>query len=127
MNKNKSNEEILTNFFKILDEVSQNELNSEQKQICKQILEFSAEKNLDLQSIFGFLLQRVKVGFTFDETPIADSKTIAILEKDENFSFENENNFPKNHLIIGENYDALKNLLAIEREREREKIATKMQ
>ncbi|VEU62288.1 C-terminal truncated Type III restriction-modification system: methylase [Mesomycoplasma dispar] len=116
----KNESKNLENLLKILDEISVNELNSEQKQICKQLLKLSAEKNLDLQAVFGFLLQRVKVGFTFDQAPISDSSTVGILEKDESLSFEGENNFPKNHLIIGENFDALQNLLAIERERERE-------
>ncbi|MXR11235.1 site-specific DNA-methyltransferase, partial [Mycoplasma hyopneumoniae] len=54
--------------------------------------------------------------------PESDTNTVAILEKDENLSFKfNENNSNQNTLIIGENYDGLKNLLVIERERERER------
>ena len=69
------------------------------------------------------LIQRIKIGFTFDVAPTyqkEDEQSVALLKKDENRSFKNYENTSniENTLIIGENYDALKNLLVIERERE---------
>ncbi len=101
-----------------LDEISSKELNSDQKNLAIQILEkFEPSK---LEYVFQFISQRIKTGFRFDSAPESDTNTVAILEKDENLSFKfNENNQNPNTLIIGENYDGLKNLLVIERERGR--------
>ncbi|ASU14588.1 type III restriction endonuclease subunit M [Mesomycoplasma hyopneumoniae] len=103
-----------------LDEISSKELNSDQKNLAIQILEkFEPSK---LEYVFQFISQRIKTGFRFDSAPESDTNTVAILEKDENLSFKfNENNSNQNTLIIGENYDGLKNLLVIEREGERER------
>ncbi|WP_348602503.1 type III restriction endonuclease subunit M [Mesomycoplasma hyopneumoniae] len=97
-----------------LDEISSKELNSDQKNLAIQILEkFEPSK---LEYVFQFISQRIKTGFRFDSAPESDTNTVAILEKDENLSFKfNENNSNQNTLIIGENYDGLKNLLVIER------------
>ncbi|OWG14023.1 type III restriction endonuclease subunit M [Mesomycoplasma hyopneumoniae] len=103
-----------------LDEISSKELNSEQKQLAYKILEKFPDK--ELEYVYQFVVQRIKTGFRFDSAPESDTNTVAILEKDENLSFKsNENNQNQNTLIIGENYDALKNLLVLERERERER------
>ncbi|WP_044889040.1 hypothetical protein [Mesomycoplasma hyopneumoniae] len=103
-----------------LDEISSKELNSDQKQLAYKILEKFPDK--ELEYVYQFVVQRIKTGFRFDSAPESDTNTVAILEKDENLSFKsNENNQNQNTLIIGENYDALKNLLVLERERERER------
>ncbi|WP_406823094.1 DNA methyltransferase [Mesomycoplasma hyopneumoniae] len=103
-----------------LDEISSKELNSDQKQLAYKILEKFPDK--ELEYVYQFVVQRIKTGFRFDSAPESDTNTVAILEKDENLSFKfNENNQNPNTLIIGENYDGLKNLLVIERERERER------
>ncbi|VEU65402.1 type III restriction endonuclease subunit M [Mesomycoplasma hyopneumoniae] len=103
-----------------LDEISSKELNSEQKQLAYKILEKFPDK--ELEYVYQFVVQRIKTGFRFDSAPESDTNTVAILEKDENLSFKsNENNQNQNTLIIGENYDALKNLLVLERERERDR------
>ncbi|WP_416371738.1 DNA methyltransferase, partial [Mesomycoplasma hyorhinis] len=74
----------------------------------------------DFEQIWRFLKQRVATGFVFDEAPEINNQSIAILEKDEKLSFSSskmKDNL-QNSLIIGENYDVLKNLIGVERERE---------
>lgn len=103
-----------------VDELPSYDFNADQKKLVKKILENTEEK--DLQNVYQFLIQRVKVGFKFDYAPESDSKQVVLLQKDEKLSFKNDtlsNN--QNVLIIGENYDALKNLLVLEKERERER------
>lgn len=106
---------LLENYCKKIDELAPATFNEDQKILAKKILEKADEK--DLQNIFQMLIQRIKIGFTFDVAPTyqkEDEQSVALLKKDENRSFKNY----ENTLIIGENYDALKNLLVIERERE---------
>ncbi|MGZ9796951.1 site-specific DNA-methyltransferase [Mycoplasma sp. 4013] len=103
-----------------IDELSSTEFNQDQKEIAKEIIDNITNPNR-VQYISQFIIQRVKMGFTFDAAPESDSKTIAILRKDDQLSFNFDNKQPKdqNTLIIGENYDALKNLILIERHRQR--------
>ncbi|MGZ9755985.1 hypothetical protein ACXYRP_03595 [Mycoplasma sp. 5912] len=103
-----------------IDELSSTEFNQDQKEIAKEIIDNITNPNR-VQYISQFIIQRVKMGFTFDAAPESDSKTIAILRKDDQLSFNFDNKPPKdqNTLIIGENYDALKNLILIERHRQR--------
>ncbi|WP_435129649.1 site-specific DNA-methyltransferase [Mycoplasma sp. 6243] len=103
-----------------IDELSSTEFNQDQKEIAKEIIDNITNPNR-VQYISQFIIQRVKMGFTFDAAPESDSKTIAILRKDDQLSFNFDNKQPKdqNTLIIGENYDALKNLILIERYRQR--------
>ena len=114
---------LLENYCKKIDELAPATFNEDQKILAKKILEKADEK--DLQNIFQMLIQRIKIGFTFDVAPTyqkEDEQSVALLKKDENRSFKNYENTSniENTLIIGENYDALKNLLVVERERERE-------
>jgi len=116
---------LLENYCKKIDELAPATFNEDQKILAKKILEKADEK--DLQNIFQMLIQRIKIGFTFDVAPTyqkEDEQSVALLKKDENRSFKNYENTSniENTLIIGENYDALKNLLVIERERERERV-----
>ncbi|PZV99820.1 hypothetical protein [Metamycoplasma auris] len=97
-----------------------NELNQDQKDLIKLILDKFDDNDKNLQNIYQFLIKRIKLGFVFDVAPSVDSKQIALLKKDEKLSFGDFIDPNQNYLIIGENYDALKNLLVIERERERE-------
>ncbi|AKF41471.1 hypothetical protein AAW50_03590 [Mycoplasmopsis canis] len=109
---------LLDKFKGLIDEISSKELNQDQKDLAIRILEKFEDK--DLEYVFQFIAQRIKTGFRFDSAPESNSQTIALLEKDDNLSFVlDENKTKENTLIIGENYDALKNLLLIERERER--------
>ena len=112
---------LLENYCNKIDELAPATFNEDQKILAKKILEKADEK--DLQNIFQMLIQRIKIGFTFDVAPTyqkEDEQSVALLKKDENRSFKNYENTSniENTLIIGENYDALKNLLVIERERE---------
>ena len=115
-------ENLLENYCKKIDDLAPATFNEDQKTLAKKILEKADEK--DLQNIFQMLIQRIKIGFTFDVAPTCqkeNEESIALLKKDEQRSFKNYENTSniENTLIIGENYDALKNLLVIERERER--------
>ena len=112
---------LLKDYCKKIDDLAPATFNEDQKILAKKILEKADEK--DLQNIFQMLIQRIKIGFTFDVAPTyqkEDEQSVALLKKDENRSFKNYENTSniENILIIGENYDALKNLLVIERERE---------
>ena len=118
-------ENLLKDYCKKIDDLAPATFNEDQKILAKKILRKADER--DLQNIFQMLIQRIKIGFTFDVAPTCqkeDEESVALLRKDEQRSFKNyENNSNiENTLIISENYDALKNLLVIERERERERV-----
>ena len=115
-------ENLLKDYCKKIDDLAPATFNEDQKILAKKILRKADER--DLQNIFQMLIQRIKIGFTFDVAPTCqkeDEESVALLRKDEQRSFKNYENTSniENTLIIGENYDALKNLLVIERERER--------
>ncbi|VEU70884.1 Putative type III restriction-modification system: methylase [Mesomycoplasma ovipneumoniae] len=111
---------LLEKYKKQIEEISSKELNPDQKNLAIQILEkFEPSK---LEYVFQFISQRIKTGFRFDAAPESDSDQVAILQKNEKLSFVlNKSQSEENTLIIGENYDALKNLVVLERERERER------
>lgn len=116
---------LLKDYCKKIDDLAPATFNEDQKILAKKILRKADER--DLQNIFQMLIQRIKIGFTFDVAPTyqkEDEESVALLKKDEQRSFKNYENTSniENTLIIGENYDALKNLLIIERERERERV-----
>ncbi|MBY7704905.1 hypothetical protein JIY74_32585 [Vibrio harveyi] len=102
---------------KVNDLTLNNELNQDQKDLIISILDKFDEDDINLQNVYQFLIKRVKLGFTFDVAPSVDTEQVAILSKDDKLSFKN-NEKDNNVLIIGENYDALKNLIVVERERE---------
>lgn len=110
----------LKNYIDDIDNLNSFLLNQDQKKLIKEILVNTNNSNKEnLDNVFQLLIQRVKTGFVFDAAPSVDTKQIAILKKQEKLSFTNNLlNTDKNTLIIGENYDALKNLLAIERQKE---------
>ncbi|QKX36950.1 type III restriction endonuclease subunit M [Metamycoplasma hominis] len=110
----------LKNYIDDIDNLNSFLLNQDQKKLIKEILVNTNNSNKEnLDNVFQLLIQRVKTGFVFDVAPSVDAKQIAILKKQEKLSFTNDLlNTNKNTLIIGENYDALKNLLAIERQKE---------
>ncbi|WP_265496322.1 type III restriction endonuclease subunit M [Mycoplasma mycoides] len=105
---------------KIDNLVLNSELNYDQKNLIISILDKFDDNDINLHNVYQFLIKRVKLGFTFDIAPSVDSNQVAILSKDETRSFKNSDK-NNNILIIGENYDALKNLIVAERERERER------
>ncbi|MGX9359238.1 hypothetical protein [Mycoplasma sp. 2575] len=115
---------LLKNYIQKIDDISSKELNTDQKRLAIKILEKFQDDEKQLQYVFQFVAQRIKTGFRFDVAPESDWQTVALLEKDEKLSFVlDENKSKDNTLIIGENYDALKNLIVIERERERAAFA----
>lgn len=81
--------------------------------MCLDILDKATEENID--KIYQFITQRVKTGFVFDIAPEVQHDCIALIEKDKKLSFTTAELGEKltHKLIIGENYDALKNLLAV--------------
>ncbi|MBY7705277.1 hypothetical protein JIY74_34660 [Vibrio harveyi] len=54
-----------------------------------------------------------------DIAPSVDAEQFAILSKDDKLSFKN-NDKDNNILIIGENYDVLKNLIVVENQKDPE-------
>ncbi|WP_232841196.1 type III restriction endonuclease subunit M [Mycoplasma tauri] len=112
----------LEEYKKDIENMSKSLLNTDQKNLIIEILENAKEENLD--NIFQLLIQKVKIGFTFDAAPSVDTTQVALLTKDKKMSFVNDYlKEQNNNLIIGENYDVLKNLIVLERERERERGA----
>ncbi|WP_406617973.1 site-specific DNA-methyltransferase [Mycoplasmopsis lipophila] len=111
----------LNSYLTDIDEMSKSLLNQDQKDLIKNILIHTKKENLD--AVFQLLIQKVKIGFTFDAAPSLNTTSVSSLKKDEKLSFVNNplSKQDQNVLIIGENYDALKNLIVIERERERER------
>lgn len=111
----------LNSYLTDIDEMSKSLLNQDQKDLIKNILIHTKKENLD--AVFQLLIQKVKIGFTFDAAPSLNTTSVSLLKKDEKLSFVNNplSKQDQNVLIIGENYDALKNLIVIERERERER------
>ena len=89
--------------------------NKEQKAIAKKIIENTDEK--DLNAVFSLITQRVKTGFVFDEAPEVNHDCVALVKENKKLNINigalSEMEGKVEHkLIIGENYDALKNLCA---------------
>lgn len=87
--------------------IAKESYNKEQKALATYILDHATEDNID--AIYTFITQRVKLGFTFDAAPEVNHNCVSICKKNDSMSF-GINNTP-HKLIIGENYDVLKNLL----------------
>ncbi|VEU59417.1 type III restriction endonuclease subunit M [Mesomycoplasma neurolyticum] len=97
-------------------------INNDQKELISQVLEKFKDDDFSLEQVYKLLIQRIKLGFRFDAAPEPNHEQISLLAKNKKLSLnEDVLEQRKNHLIIGENYDALKNLLVLERERERER------
>ena len=84
--------------------------NKEQKEIAKKIIKSIDEK--DLGSVYNLITQRVKTGFVFDEAPEINHDAVALVKEDESLRIDGGLDSIEHKLIIGENYDALKNLCA---------------
>jgi len=100
-------------YKKEIANIADTSFNKQQKKLCLDILDKATEENID--KIYQFITQRVKTGFVFDLAPEVQNDCIALIEKDKKLSFESNALGEKltHKLIIGENYDALKNLLAV--------------
>lgn len=96
-------------YVKKIENIPTVSFNKEQKEIAKNILQSVNEKDLD--SVYGLITQRVKTGFVFDEAPEVNHNCIALVKEDKKLNIIGDGFEPIEHkLIIGENYDALKNL-----------------
>jgi len=94
-----------------LNEISKEAFNTEQKRIATRIINSADDDNVD--AIFQMISQRVKTGFVFDIAPEINHNCVAIVEEDKNLymdSLSNPLDFIEHKMIIGENYDVLKNL-----------------
>ena len=116
MNNENPKQQLIDEYIKKVNNTPDIELNKDQKELIEEILTKIDPKYI--QNAYQMLNQRVKIGFTFDEAPSTSKTNIALLVKDEKRSFTNNvvnaSDF-ENSLIIGENYDALKNLIQIEK------------
>lgn len=77
--------DLINDYKKKIDEISKASLNKEQKELIIETLEhYSLKENCTeakLKNLYSLLIQRVKVGFTFDTTPEIINNTISYLEK----------------------------------------------
>ena len=99
-------------FFKDrIDKIAKESFNAEQKEIAKKIIDNTNEEDLD--AVWGLISQRVKTGFVFDEAPEINHNCVAYIKENEKLGVNLDKKDVLEHaLIIGENYDALKNLIA---------------
>ncbi|AAZ44086.2 conserved hypothetical protein [Mycoplasmopsis synoviae 53] len=71
--------DLINDYKKKIDEISKASLNKEQKELIIETLEhYSLKENCTeakLKNLYSLLIQRVKVGFTFDTTPEIINKT----------------------------------------------------
>lgn len=90
-----------------IDSIANSSYNREQKALAHFILDKADENNID--AIYTFITQRVKLGLTFDAAPEVNHNCVSLVKHNPKLSFGNIG--CEHKLIIGENYDALKNLL----------------
>jgi len=94
-----------------IDLIAKESFNNEQKEIAKQIIGAADENNID--AVYQLATQRVKTGFVFDAAPEVNHNCVALVKENEKLRImPNEAVLNEHTLIIGENYDALKNLLS---------------
>lgn len=100
-------------FFKQrIDKIAKESFNNNQKEIAKKIIDQTNDNDLD--AVWGLISQRVKTGFVFDEAPEINHNCVAYIKENEKLGVNLENKEALEHaLIIGENYDALKNLVSM--------------
>ena len=95
-----------------IDKIAKESFNNEQKEIAKQIIDSTNENNID--AVYQLISQRVKTGFVFDAAPEVNHDCVALLEENEELKISSNQLLSSKHkLIIGENYDALKNLSVV--------------
>ncbi len=94
-----------------IEQLSPKTFNKEQKEVAKAILN-NAKNEYEIEQFYKLIVQKVKLGFRFDESPIRPNGKISILKESRNIEGINldQKNTKEHKLIIGENYDALKHL-----------------
>jgi adenine-specific DNA-methyltransferase len=116
-NKITANDTLLFNLYlEKIEKIPVASFNREQKEIAKLIIKNTPKEDLD--KVYNLITQRVKTGFVFDCAPEVSHNCVALIEENKDLfikgdSFALAENVATEHaLIIGENYDALKNLCA---------------
>jgi len=94
-----------------IEQLSSKSFNIEQKEIAKEILK-RAKDEVEVEQFYKLIIQKVKLGFRFNESPIRPNGKISILKESRNIAGINleQKDIKEHKLIIGENYDALKHL-----------------
>jgi adenine-specific DNA-methyltransferase len=96
-----------------INQIAKESFNDEQKKLAISILEVVDSKILD--ATYDLISQRVKTGFVFDSAPEVNHDCVALIEENHDLNIQSLKKGPRyveHKLIIGENYDALKNLAA---------------
>ncbi len=103
---------------KFHDQAKENMFNGDQLSIIENIINRCETIN-EVSKISSLLRNYVKTGLTFDISPKLRSKdTITVLEEVSNLGFKGQDHAgPKHKLILGDNFDALNNLLITHRNR----------
>ena len=93
-------------------------LNNDQKTVAIGIIN-SIPEGEDVLKYFDFIMKRSDVGFKFDVAPEIATGRIAVVNemKNLNINASKEIDINENKLIIGDNYEALKNLLLTHKEK----------
>ncbi len=95
-------------------------LNDDQKKIAIQIIK-QVPNEQEVQGYYDFIIKRSNVGFKFDVAPeIADGRLAIVNEMPNlniNISPGGGNKLKEHKLIIGDNYESLKNLLLTHKEK----------
>ena len=94
-----------------VEQLSPKTFSIEQKETTKEILKKAKDEG-EIEQFYKLIIQKVKLGFRFDESPIRPNGKISILKESRNIEGINveQKNIKEHKLIIGENYDALKHL-----------------
>lgn len=93
-------------------------LNDDQKRIARGIIN-SIPDGEDVLNYYDFIMSRADVGFKFDVAPEIATGRIAVVSEmqDLNINTTDKVDVDENKLIIGDNYEALKNLLLTHKEK----------
>ena len=91
-------------------------MNSNQKNIAKKMIQDLKVK--EIRPYYDFIMMRTDIGFKFDLAPEINSNRIAVVNelKNMNINVNSGSVTKENVLIIGDNYEALKNLLVVYQE-----------
>ena len=93
-----------------INQLSRFSFNHEQKALAIRMLKQAPQPEIKVW--YDFIIQRVKLGFTFDTTTIPNYGQIALVREqpERNLTNKKLSDAVEHKLIIGENYDVLKNL-----------------